>query len=167
MKHTSCVHNFDSDLDISGQHPAIAIRFARSRSLLVAGGFISLLCLMRGRRHLARFVQQAWGTRHECDQEHFDFRRDETEKTTPFVTSLAEFEFISLNFAHHQSTICNMLSGIANWAEDKAAGYLKTGIQAGGSLAGNAVNGVGSLVESAGKSAASSKWSRLLSRLSG
>ena len=48
-----------------------------------------------------------------------------------------------------------MLDGIKNWVEDKATGYLRTGIQAGGSLAGNAVGGVGSLVENAGKSAAS------------
>jgi hypothetical protein len=47
-----------------------------------------------------------------------------------------------------------MLSSIANWVEDKATGYLRTGIQAGGTLAGNAVGGVGSLVENAGKSAA-------------
>ena len=29
-----------------------------------------------------------------------------------------------------------------DWALDKASGYLKTGIQAGGTLAGNAVGGV-------------------------
>ncbi|KAK3697712.1 hypothetical protein LTR37_017294 [Vermiconidia calcicola] len=43
---------------------------------------------------------------------------------------------------------------IMNWAEDKIATYAKTGIQAGGTLAGNAVGGVGGLVESAGQSAA-------------
>ena len=48
-----------------------------------------------------------------------------------------------------------MFEGITNWVEDKATGYLRTGIQAGGTLAGNAVGGVGSLIESAGKSAAS------------
>ena len=42
---------------------------------------------------------------------------------------------------------------ITNWIEDKATGYLRTGIQAGGTLAGNAVGGVGGLVESAGRSA--------------
>ncbi|KAK4955027.1 hypothetical protein LTR10_007219 [Elasticomyces elasticus] len=45
---------------------------------------------------------------------------------------------------------------IANWAIDKvqttAAGYLKTGIQAGGNMAGNAVGGVGSLIENGGRS---------------
>ncbi|TKA69731.1 hypothetical protein B0A55_05275 [Friedmanniomyces simplex] len=44
---------------------------------------------------------------------------------------------------------------IANWAIDKvqttAAGYLKTGIQAGGNLAGNTVGGVGSLIENGGR----------------
>lgn len=49
-----------------------------------------------------------------------------------------------------------MLSGIASWAEDKATNLLRTGIQAGGSLAGNAVGGVGGLVESAGQSAGNS-----------
>ena len=53
-----------------------------------------------------------------------------------------------------------MLSSITSWVEDKATGYLRTGIQAGGSLAGNAVGGVGGLVENAGKSAAQgmSRW---------
>lgn len=50
-----------------------------------------------------------------------------------------------------------MFEGITNWVEDKVAGYAKTGIQAGGSLAGNAVGGIGSLVESAGRSAGDSK----------
>jgi len=38
-----------------------------------------------------------------------------------------------------------------NWAIDKASGYLKTGIQAGGTLAGNAVGGIGSTIESGGR----------------
>ncbi|KAF2487452.1 hypothetical protein BDY17DRAFT_11827 [Neohortaea acidophila] len=46
-----------------------------------------------------------------------------------------------------------MLSSIAGWVEDKATNYLRTGIQAGGTLAGNAVGGVGSLVENAGRTA--------------
>lgn len=50
-----------------------------------------------------------------------------------------------------------MFEGITNWVEDKVAGYAKTGIQAGGTLAGNAVGGVGSLVENAGKTAGNSK----------
>ena len=50
-----------------------------------------------------------------------------------------------------------MLSSIANWVEDKASGYLTTGVQAGGTLAGNAVGGVGSLVEKAGTTAGNSK----------
>jgi len=45
---------------------------------------------------------------------------------------------------------------IANWAIDKvqttAAGYLKTGLQAGGNMAGNAVGGVGTLIETSGRS---------------
>lgn len=39
-----------------------------------------------------------------------------------------------------------------DWALDKASGYLKTGIQAGGTLAGNAVGGVGSTIENGGRS---------------
>lgn len=39
-----------------------------------------------------------------------------------------------------------------NWVVDKVAGYAKTGIQAGGTLAGNAVGGVGSLIEGSGRS---------------
>lgn len=39
-----------------------------------------------------------------------------------------------------------------NWVIDKASGYAYTGIQAGGTLAGNAVGGAGSLVENAGRS---------------
>ncbi len=46
------------------------------------------------------------------------------------------------------------MSFIVNWVEDKVAGYAKTGIQAGGTMAGNAVGGVGTLVEGAGRSAA-------------
>ena len=49
------------------------------------------------------------------------------------------------------------MSFITGWIEEKATGYLKTGIQAGGSLAGNAVGGVGGLVEGSGRSAASGK----------
>jgi len=40
----------------------------------------------------------------------------------------------------------------ADWAKDTASGYLKTGLQAGGTLAGNAVGGVGSTIESGGRS---------------
>ena len=43
------------------------------------------------------------------------------------------------------------MSFVVDWAKDKAAGYLKTGIQAGGNLAGNAVGGVGSIIESGGR----------------
>ena len=49
------------------------------------------------------------------------------------------------------------MSFITDWVQEKATGYLKTGIQAGGTLAGNAVGGVGSLIESAGQSAAGSE----------
>lgn len=38
-----------------------------------------------------------------------------------------------------------------DWALDTASGYLKTGIQAGGTLAGNAVGGVGSTLENGGR----------------
>jgi hypothetical protein len=48
-----------------------------------------------------------------------------------------------------------------NWVTDKIAGYATTGIQAGGTLAGNAVGGVGSLVENSGHSVgqSTSGWS--------
>ncbi|PPJ54827.1 hypothetical protein CBER1_08437 [Cercospora berteroae] len=39
-----------------------------------------------------------------------------------------------------------------NWVTDKLAGYAATGIQAGGNLAGNAVGGVGTLIENSGRS---------------
>ncbi|KAI5363689.1 hypothetical protein Slin14017_G056530 [Septoria linicola] len=39
-----------------------------------------------------------------------------------------------------------------NWVTDRLAGYAATGIQAGGNLAGNAVGGVGSLIENSGRS---------------
>ncbi|KAK3074060.1 hypothetical protein LTR53_003839 [Teratosphaeriaceae sp. CCFEE 6253] len=45
---------------------------------------------------------------------------------------------------------------IANWAVDKvkttASGYLATGLKAGGTMAGNAVGGVGTLIENGGRS---------------
>lgn len=41
---------------------------------------------------------------------------------------------------------------IVDYVKDTAAGYLKTGIQAGGALAGNAVGGVGSTIEQGGRS---------------
>lgn len=41
---------------------------------------------------------------------------------------------------------------IATWVQNKASEYLKTGIQAGGALAGNAVGGVGGLIESSDRS---------------
>jgi hypothetical protein len=43
------------------------------------------------------------------------------------------------------------MSFVVDWAKEKAAGYLKTGIQAGGTLAGNAVGGIGSTIESGGR----------------
>lgn len=49
------------------------------------------------------------------------------------------------------------MSFIVNWVSDKVEGYAKTGIQAGGTLAGNAVGSVGGLVEGAGKTAANGK----------
>lgn len=50
-----------------------------------------------------------------------------------------------------------MTSFITGWVEDKVSGYLKTGIQAGGTLAGNAVGGVGTLIEGAGRTVGSGK----------
>ena len=44
-----------------------------------------------------------------------------------------------------------MLSWATGWVEDKVSGYAKTGIQAGGTLAGNAVGGVGNLIENSGR----------------
>lgn len=49
------------------------------------------------------------------------------------------------------------MSFIINYVKDTVSDYAKTGIQAGGTLAGNAVGGVGGLVEGAGKSAAGGK----------
>lgn len=43
------------------------------------------------------------------------------------------------------------MSFILNWAQDKAAGLLATGLQAGGTMAGNAVGGVGALIENSGR----------------
>jgi hypothetical protein len=49
------------------------------------------------------------------------------------------------------------MSFVVDWVKDTVSGYAKTGIQAGGTLAGNAVGGVGSLVEGAGRSAGSGR----------
>ena len=46
-----------------------------------------------------------------------------------------------------------MLQAAKDWVEDKVTNYARVGIQAGGTMAGNAVGGVGSLVESAGSNA--------------
>ena len=43
------------------------------------------------------------------------------------------------------------MSWIASWVADKAAGALATGLQAGGTLAGNAVGSVGTLIENTGR----------------
>ncbi|CZT14118.1 uncharacterized protein RCC_00091 [Ramularia collo-cygni] len=40
---------------------------------------------------------------------------------------------------------------VSNWVTDKVAGFAKTGIEAGGTLAGNAVGGVGTLLENSGR----------------
>lgn len=54
-----------------------------------------------------------------------------------------------------------------DWALDKASGYLKTGIQTGGTLAGNAVGGVGSTIENGGRSfGEGSKFYEFISLLS-
>ena len=44
-----------------------------------------------------------------------------------------------------------MTSFITNYIQDKASGLLATGLTAAGTLAGNAVGGVGSLVETGGR----------------
>ena len=56
------------------------------------------------------------------------------------------------------------MSFIVNWVTDKVEGYAKTGIQAGGTMAGNAVGGVGGLVEGAGRSAASGAFTQDLTK---
>ena len=56
------------------------------------------------------------------------------------------------------SSLFSDMAFIMDWAKEKAAGYLRTGIQAGGTLAGNAVGGVGSMIENAGKSAGGSTF---------
>lgn len=49
------------------------------------------------------------------------------------------------------------MSFITGWISDKVSEYAKTGLQAGGSMAGNAVGGVGTMVENAGRSAGGGK----------
>lgn len=44
-----------------------------------------------------------------------------------------------------------MVSFITDYVQNTAAGYLKTGITAAGTMAGNAVGGVGGLIESSGR----------------
>lgn len=45
-----------------------------------------------------------------------------------------------------------MVSFVTDYIQNTAAGYLKTGVTAAGTMAGNAVGGVGSLVENTGRS---------------
>lgn len=45
------------------------------------------------------------------------------------------------------------MSFITSWVTNKVSEYAKVGLQAGGSMAGNAVGGVGTMVENAGRSA--------------
>jgi hypothetical protein len=45
-----------------------------------------------------------------------------------------------------------MVSYVKNYIQDQAMGYLATGITAAGTMAGNAVGGVGGLIESGGRS---------------
>lgn len=45
-----------------------------------------------------------------------------------------------------------MVSYITGYIQDTATSYLRTGITAAGTMAGNAVGGVGSLVENSGRS---------------
>jgi len=60
----------------------------------------------------------------------------------PTATFSALLEQVKLDWA---------MSFVVDWAKETAAGYLKTGIQAGGNLAGNAVGGVGSVIENGGR----------------
>lgn len=43
------------------------------------------------------------------------------------------------------------MSFIVTYVKDTAAGYLKTGLEAGGNMAGNAVGGVGTMIENSGR----------------
>lgn len=45
-----------------------------------------------------------------------------------------------------------MVSYVKNYIQDQAMGYLHTGITAAGTMAGNAVGGVGGLIENGGRS---------------
>lgn len=47
-----------------------------------------------------------------------------------------------------------MVSYVTDYIQNTAAGYLKTGITAAGTMAGNAVGGVGGLIENSGRSVA-------------
>lgn len=53
-----------------------------------------------------------------------------------------------------------------NWALDTAGGYLKTGLQAGGTLAGNTVGGIGSTIENSGRAFGEGSKSRAQSLFS-
>lgn len=44
-----------------------------------------------------------------------------------------------------------MVSYVTDYIQNTAAGYLKTGITAAGTMAGNAVGGVGGLIENSGR----------------
>ena len=44
------------------------------------------------------------------------------------------------------------------WAKEKAAYYLTAGVQAGGTLAGDAVGGVGNVIENSGQTAGQGKF---------
>jgi hypothetical protein len=48
-----------------------------------------------------------------------------------------------------------MVSYVTDYVKNMAAGYIATGVTAAGTLAGNAVGGVGSLVENTGRSVGS------------
>lgn len=52
-----------------------------------------------------------------------------------------------------------MVSYITDYIQNTATSYLRTGIEAAGSMAGNAVGGVGSLVESSGRNVGEGKAS--------
>lgn len=43
------------------------------------------------------------------------------------------------------------MAWIGNWITEKAAGIAKTGLQAGGNIAGNAVGSVGTMIENTGR----------------
>ena len=73
---------------------------------------------------------------------------------TAHLESTAEDCALSSN--HNQTkSIIKMVSFVTDYIQNTAASYLKTGITAAGTMAGNAVGGVGGLIENGGNAVAS------------